>query len=177
MMDIHKGSGAFYSILHGLNPVVNFLSNGATLIILALLIYLLGRLFNRRIYDTGKTLFVALMTSGIAVQTLKHLIGRARPRVTHDFLVIGPSLKGGYDSFPSGHTTLAFTLACVLSAYLPRYRMVFYSFAFITGFVRIEGTSHFPSDVLAGAILGLLIGRFVLFRSGKIDIKDHAVKQ
>jgi len=43
--------------------------------------------------------------------------------------------------------------------------------------VRIEGTSHFPSDVLAGAILGLLIGRFVLFRSGKIDIKDHAVKQ
>lgn len=174
MMDIHKGSGAFYSILHGLNPIVNFLSNGATLIVTTLLIYLSGRFFNQRIYDAGKTLFVALITSGIAVQILKHLIGRARPRLTHDFLVIGPSLKGGYDSFPSGHTTLAFTLACVLSAYLPRYRIVFYSFAFIAGFVRIEGTSHFPSDVLAGAILGIIVGRLLTSKMSGLSMRLSA---
>jgi membrane-associated phospholipid phosphatase len=176
MRNFHKDRN-IYPLFHSVDPFINFIAHGATLLILAFLIYLFGRSLNQKVCEAGRTLFIGLIASGIVVQIIKHLIGRARPRLTVDFAVIGPSLKSGYDSLPSGHTALAFTLAYVLSSYLPGYRTLFYLFAIFIGFERIEDSAHFPSDVLAGAILGLLIGRFVLFRSGKIEIKDHAVKQ
>jgi membrane-associated phospholipid phosphatase len=110
------------------------------------------------LYHGGAAL-AAVVGSGILVQILKHLIGRARPRMTlPPWEHLGPSFDSDLHSFPSGHTTTSFALAAVLAHRFPRQAWIFYSLAGLVGVGRVVGGSHYPSDVLAGAILGLAVG-------------------
>ena len=74
-------------------------------------------------------------------------------------MIIGPSLKGGYDSFPSGHSAVVFCFAFILAKQFPRYKIEFYCIAAIIGVMRVVDLSHFPSDVAAGAVFGVLVGK------------------
>lgn len=152
---------------HAIRLPLKFLSHGVTLFAFSAGLYLFCGSFNRTLSDAGKSLLIGLISSGVAVQILKHLFGRARPSVTFDTVFIGPSVKYGYDSFPSGHTTMAFCFAFILSEYFPRYRSAFYLFAVIVGLYRIDGLSHFPSDVMAGALLGIIVGKIVTLKSSR----------
>lgn len=114
---------------------------------------------------TGKYGLFAIIASGIAVQTVKHIIGRPRPTMVDAGIKdLGPSLAIGLDSYPSGHTASSFALAAVLSAVYPKGRYIFYSLAGIAGLSRIYLDSHFASDVFAGAILGAVVGIFFASR-------------
>lgn len=155
----NDGDGLLHNLLEAVDPFMNVASHGLTLIAAAIVLYLVGRRLSARYREAGKFLIIGFLAAGIAAQGLKHLIGKARPRLTDSFVVIGPSLKSGYDSFPSGHTTVAFCFAYILSEHFPRYRALFYLFAATTAFERVEEASHFPSDVIAGALLGLLVAR------------------
>jgi undecaprenyl-diphosphatase len=107
----------------------------------------------------GAAGLTAVIGSGIMVQILKHLVGRARPRMTlPPWEHIGPSFDSDLHSFPSGHTTTTFALAAVLASRFPRQAWIFYLIASLVGVGRVVGGSHYPSDVLAGAILGLVVG-------------------
>jgi undecaprenyl-diphosphatase len=159
--NLHENAFIVSRLLELLDPVMNFVGYGLTLIVGALLLCIIGKFVNQKLYESGKVLFISLISAGIVAQIIKHLIGRARPRLTDNLVLIGPSIKGGYDSFPSGHTTLAFCFAYILSRYYPRYRFIFYGFAVSIGFERIEDTAHFPSDVLMGAVVGILVGKAV----------------
>jgi undecaprenyl-diphosphatase len=160
MQDINKCSLTFKLLIKTIDPFTKFFSHGATLILGSLFVCLLARSFGeKKLYQASRSLFIGLISSGIIVQVLKHLIGRARPRITYENVFIGPSIKGGYDSFPSGHTTLAFCLAFILTEYYPRYKFIFYTFAFMVCLHRLEGPAHFPTDILAGALLGIIVGK------------------
>ncbi|MDA8082217.1 MAG: phosphatase PAP2 family protein [Nitrospiraceae bacterium] len=163
-----SGHCAFHSAewYRPIDYLVKIGTHGTTIIVLSAVVFLGAKPYSRRLSDIGRTLFAGVITAGIAVQGVKHLFGRARPRVTFDTLFIGPSIRGSYDSFPSGHTTLLFCLAFILSRYFPRYRILFYLYAVIGAADRLLGLSHFPSDVLAGAVLGTVISKLAL--SGKI---------
>lgn len=174
MRDLRKSNLRIYPFLESINLLTNFISHGATLVIIALVLYVLGRYLNRRFYHVGRSMFIGFVSAGIVVQVLKHLIGRARPRITDNLVFIGPSLKSGYDSFPSGHTTVVFCLAYIISQYFPKYMAMFYTFAFMVAFVRVEGISHFPSDVLAGAIIGIIIGRLLSIRVLNLEGQQYA---
>lgn len=174
MRSFHRGNLKFYSILEYIDPLINFAGNGATLFIIALMLYLSGRYLNQRLYDAGRAMFIGFVSAGIVVQVLKHLIGRARPRLTVDPVFIGPSWKSGYDSFPSGHTAVAFCLAYILSRYFPKYRFIFYLFAVVVGFERFEDISHFPSDVMAGAIIGIIVGKLLSVRVLHLEGEQYA---
>ncbi len=163
-----------YHLDQALNPLIKFFSHGATLIVFSLLLYIFGRRYHQRIYDAGKALFIGLISTGLVVQGLKHIVGRARPRITFDPVFIGPSVKSGYDSFPSGHTALAFCLAFILSRYFPRYRIPCYLFAVTVGWDRLDGLSHFPSDVIAGAVIGTVVAKVL---SIEIFHSEHQVSQ
>lgn len=107
----------------------------------------------------GAAGLAAVIGSGIMVQILKHLVGRARPRMTlPPWEHIGPSFDSDLHSFPSGHTATSFALAAVLASRFPRQAWIFYLIAGLVGVGRVVGGSHYPSDVLAGAILGLVVG-------------------
>jgi undecaprenyl-diphosphatase len=65
-------------------------------------------------------------------------------------------------SFPSGHATMAFASATVLSYFKPRWAPAFFLLAVAIGYSRVYVGVHYPLDVLGGALLGLLIGAGVI---------------
>jgi membrane-associated phospholipid phosphatase len=91
---------------------------------------------------------VAVLAADLAAEVGKYLVHRHRP-FEHQ---IGPSLKT--HSFPSGHTTTAFAGATMLAALAPRYRVAWYALACLIGYSRLYNGVHYPTDVLAGALLG-----------------------
>lgn len=97
---------------------------------------------------TAVVLSVALSTA------LKYTTNRERPFVTYPF--IQKLTEGGSPSFPSGHTTEAFALATSLSIAYPKWYVIAPSFIWASaiGYSRLDLGVHYPSDVLAGAILG-----------------------
>ena len=109
--------------------------------------------------DIGVRGIIAQLSITAASQLLKHLIGRPRPRFAHsDEFSMGPSLTGGFDSFPSGHAASAFGAAAVLAWFFPAVRVHLYLVAGLVSTARVLRGSHFPRDVLAGAILGVVLG-------------------
>jgi membrane-associated phospholipid phosphatase len=74
---------------------------------------------------------------------------------------------GASGSFPSGHTLAAFSVATVVARRYGNHRwvpFVAYGLAAAVGFSRITTSSHYPSDVFLGAVLGYGISRFVVLR-------------
>lgn len=114
---------------------------------------------------TGKFALTALATEAYAtaaVQGLKYSGGRERPFTAGDG--DGGFNEGG-TSFPSGHTIGAFSLASLLAQHDPQATWANrfgYLLAGSIGAARITGKEHFPSDVLVGGTLGVLLGRCAL---------------
>ncbi|MGE4131179.1 MAG: phosphatase PAP2 family protein [Bdellovibrionales bacterium] len=65
-------------------------------------------------------------------------------------------------SFPSNHAANCFAGACVLSWYFRRRRLYFYSFAAAVAVSRVFLGLHYPSDVLAGSLLGWGVGMLAI---------------
>jgi membrane-associated phospholipid phosphatase len=113
----------------------------------------------QRLKQAAALSLIALAVSGLVVQTIKHLIGRPRPKLADQGVFgWGPSFQSGHDSFPSGHTISAFAMAAVLSSFYPSGRWIWYSLAVLVAFTRVYIDAHFASDVFVGAVLGVLIG-------------------
>lgn len=109
--------------------------------------------------QTGVATLLAHGYAALAVQLLKHLIGRSRPRLTHgSSVIIGPNFDSGFDSFPSGHTTASIAIAMVLARRFPRYGWVAYVVAGVIAVSRVIKGSHFPGDVLAAVCVGSMAG-------------------
>lgn len=96
---------------------------------------------------------------------LKFIIDRPRPcdELANVHLLV--SCGSGY-SFPSSHAVNNFAGAIVLSYLLPRWTWAFFSYASIIAFSRVYVGVHYPSDIVAGAIIGTAIGGavIILFR-------------
>jgi membrane-associated phospholipid phosphatase len=109
-------------------------------------------------------LFSAIALPGLAVTVIKRLVGRGRPLVggTLDPFLYSPfGWKVEYASFPSGHATDAFAAAMAIGAVWPRARPVMWTYAVIIAASRVVLTAHFPSDVLAGAVVGVACAALV----------------
>jgi undecaprenyl-diphosphatase len=86
----------------------------------------------------------------------KQIIHRHRP-FEHQ---LGP--PSTTHSFPSGHAATSFACATVLAHYLPRLRIPFFALATLIALSRIYNGMHYPTDVLAGAVLGVLTALLLL---------------
>ena len=103
----------------------------------------------------------------------KHIIGRDRPFVKYpDKIHVYGAPDADSPSFPSGHTAAAFSLATSLSITYPKWYVIAPSavWACGVGFARINQGVHYPSDVVAGVLIGLFSG-FLGEKSYKWSIK------
>ena len=103
-----------------------------------------------------EALYVAggFVVSSIVTQSMKRIIQRDRPFVTYPFIVKRD--VGGSYSFPSGHTSAAFCTATSLSLIFPKWYVIVpsYLYAATVGYSRMYQGVHYPSDVIAGAVVG-----------------------
>ena len=116
-------------------------------------------------YVLGRPRFAIDLTLGtltllFVVTLIKAIADRARPfNLLLETKVIGWKAAGL--SFPSGHTTQSFFIATVTINYfhLPlAAAVVLYGIALTVGITRVYLGAHYPRDVMAGAILGLIWG-------------------
>ena len=93
------------------------------------------------------------LNSGITL-AIKYSINRTRPFITYPDIT--KKSAAGSPSFPSGHTSSAFSLATSLTLSYPRWFIIVpvYSWAGAVAFSRMDLGVHYPSDVLAGAMVG-----------------------
>jgi hypothetical protein len=121
----------------------------------ALAAYIAGRLWNNdRLTAASGDLIEAQLVSGAVTQATKFIVRRTRP-------------DGEARSFPSGHASAAFATATVLHRHYGRIASIpAYAIAVYTSASRLQANSHFASDVIAGAALGIAVGRTATFNVG-----------
>ncbi len=137
--------------------------------------YVLG-LVRKDSYTTNTAILAAesLADSEILSWAFKNATGRLRPNA----IPVGGNYSDtwfenyqppllGEESFPSGHTIAAFSVATVFARRYGSHRWVpwvAYGAATAVGFSRLTLQAHFPSDVFVGATFGYLISRYVVIR-------------
>jgi membrane-associated phospholipid phosphatase len=112
-------------------------------------------------------LWLVTILAGLIVNGIKVQIVRDRPQATDLTKVVSVSETfhgyhfGNWDdqhqAFVSGHTAAAFALAVALTQIYPHARWLFFTFAILAALQRITSHAHYPSDVLGGAGVGLLV--------------------
>ena len=118
--------------------------------------------------QVGLTVVLAEAISG----GLKPLLRRDRPSASETDPLPLVDVPATY-SFPSGHATVSFACATILTLALPRLAAPFYALAALIAFSRVYVGVHYPSDIVVGAVLGTLIAialrtlEAVLRRSGR----------
>ena len=101
-------------------------------------------------------LILVLWAGGWTVHRLKDVFNTTRP-----LGLFGSQVNVFYEqlergSFPSGHSQIAFALATFLTWRLKKYWWLFFGASLFAGYTRVYVGSHFPSDVLGGAIIGII---------------------
>lgn len=109
--------------------------------------------------------FLAVAVSGIAVNVVKLVVGRARPRLLFaDDPSYGVAPFGGvgaWTSFPSGHTSTAVAMALCLSTFFPRLWPLWWGGASLVALSRVVVGAHFPSDLIGGLYVTWLVVRWL----------------
>ncbi len=109
---------------------------------------------DQELKQKGLMIGASFLVTTIFATSLKHAINRPRPFETYP--EIQKLSAGGSSSFPSGHTSDAFSTATSLSLAFPKWYVIApsYTYAALVGYSRMHLGVHYPSDVLAGAIVG-----------------------
>jgi membrane-associated phospholipid phosphatase len=139
-------------------------------------LYIFGNLADK---NEPKQLSVNLLTSsfltGITTLGLKTLFGRSRPYVAdnqYEFNWFEFDYK--FSSFPSGHTSLAFSFSTIMAEQNKTllWKSIWFSAATLVGISRIYNNQHWFSDVLLGAAIGYITAKFVLKHNNN-DTSDN----
>lgn len=114
-------------------------------------------LFSKKTRPAGFTMLFALLINLIITNiTLKNLIGRARPFTVNDAIIPLIERPSSF-SFPSGHTSGAFSAMLALYKWVPKkIGIPAVILAVLVGFSRIYLGVHYPTDVLGGILVGVI---------------------
>jgi undecaprenyl-diphosphatase len=150
--------------LDRLMPIVTSMGNlGIVWIIMAVVLIL-----DKSYRLIGDTVILTLIVSTIVGEGIvKHIVRRVRPcnqQNNVSFLIAKPISY----SFPSGHTLSSFAVAEVLSIYFTQYKLIFMAIAFLIALSRLYLYVHYPTDVIAGIIIGIFCSKliFIILHAG-----------
>jgi membrane-associated phospholipid phosphatase len=149
------------SLIDNLVAILNPIGGGLTLLIFCTALGTVGRALQRTRLETASWLgALAFIGAGLVEFAIKHLVSRPRPDAALDI-----------DSFPSGHATSVFAVATVFVAFYPRLRWPLYALAAAVAMGRVYLERHYVSDIIAGAVIGIVIAS-TLLRYRRVSLPD-----
>lgn len=118
----------------------------------------IGLIIPKKTRKIGFVMIIALILNGIICNIiLKPMLARIRPFDVNTAIKLLINKPRDF-SFPSGHTSASFTAASVLFFRKSKLFVPSLVLAFLISFSRLYLYVHYPSDVLAGLVLGILCG-------------------
>jgi len=160
-------------------PFLKFISFTTTFVSIALVsgvfIFSLVRK-SKFLWQQLLILSTVLVLTGVMSQVMKSLIYRERPFIKHAF--IEKRSEGGGSSFPSGHSMEAFAIVTAFSMLFSKKKIIIPMFfwAMTVAYSRISLGVHYPSDVLAGILIGIFIGWIVPHVIGNYPVSERTKK-
>tara|TARA_B100001971_G_C18123722_1_gene500829 strand:- start:16 stop:540 length:525 start_codon:yes stop_codon:yes gene_type:complete len=151
--------------------IVNFLATYLFWILVVLVIFI-----SLKNHAPRFILFMYAATSGLIVYYINKVIGfyffRERPYISLGF----ENLLGEVHpdkSFPSDHTSLAWTMALMVFLYNKKYGVFLLAIALLVSISRILAGVHYISDILGGIVVGTIIALFVYWLTKRSWIKKY----
>lgn len=143
-----------------LNKIMMFISSCGDFGMSWLIIVLITNLFKKTRSMSIHLLLALIVATLIGQITIKTIVKRKRPCHTYTNVQMLVSVPNDL-SFPSGHTTSSFACCTVLFLYSPALGIIGLIYATLTAISRLYLFVHYLSDVLFGAMLGIIIGYIV----------------
>jgi membrane-associated phospholipid phosphatase len=163
--DTHLEFNAFHnSFFDSIFYYITYLGDGVTALLITLLLLVVR-------FRYALVVGVSNIISALITQTLKHTVFAdvVRPKKffegIHDLYFVPGVENYLYNSFPSGHTTCAFSLYLALALIVDKktYKMYFFIIALLVGYSRIYLSQHFFEDVYAGSFIGVATTTIVFY--------------
>jgi membrane-associated phospholipid phosphatase len=183
---LYQGHGDFVLALNGLHNVVfnyffRFWTYGGDAVLFAIIAVWL--LFTKRNY--GYIYLLIGLLQGTISFLMKQVIfgGSPRPKVYFEDRQVLDFIEGvdvlSYNSFPSGHTMTAFSIACFLALVLQSKRWSFLLAigAVLVGISRVYLLQHFLIDIIAGSLIGVIISTTIFIFFERFLLKKKYKKE
>lgn len=139
-------------LLDKIMPTITHLGGPIFTILLPLAMITFGKDNTRK---CGLEIITSLSTSHILVHFIKNIFSRPRPYwIIKDICNFNLNLEDY--SFPSGHTTAAFSVFIILSLYMPHLAIVYLTVALLVGISRVYLGAHYPTDVFVGMLIAFI---------------------
>lgn len=111
-------------------------------------------------------IFCSIVSAGVLTLVLKTLVGRARPILYEMMGLTGfypPSIDWAFNSMPSGHAAVSFAALVMIGMLSPRFKPLTWTVAVLIAVSRVCVGAHWPTDVLLGAFIGMVMADFVKY--------------
>lgn len=141
-----------------LMPIITCMGNFGAIWIMISAIILLGSIHRLIGYIVIFTLIISTIFGEVII---KNIVRRVRPCNEYNNVRLLISRPLSY-SFPSGHTLSSFAVAKILSMCYVQYKFIFIGIAFLIALSRVYLYVHYPTDIIAGIILGILCSKLIL---------------
>lgn len=141
-------------VLDFIMPKITFLGNAGLIWIIAAIIMLIIKKYRRNGGELAVSLIGCVLIGNLL---LKNLVARARPCWINEAVNMLIAVPQDY-SFPSGHTMSSFAAAAVIMHMNRKLGVAAYVLASLIAFSRLYLYVHFPTDIIAGAVIGTAIG-------------------
>jgi len=136
---------------------------------------------DRRLIRAGVRMFAATLTATVLKDLIKRQVARTRPTMMIDEgryeMKRGGPYEGKWNSFPSGHTAGALAVSRALAREYPEAKLPAYAAAAAIAGAQVPNCNHYPSDIGAGAVVGLasewLVDRGVQAIERRLEPKLH----
>lgn len=151
-------------VLDFIMPILTDLNKQRPILILAAVMLLWMVIKGKR--HTRIAAMLLIVTIAVSDQlssaVFKHWMERPRPcHVLHNVHLL-VSCGSGY-SFPSSHAVNNFAAALLLAFFFPHAKWWFFGFASLVAFSRVYVGVHYPSDIVGGAVIGMMIAAVIIF--------------
>lgn len=129
---------------------------------------------DKELFRNAEVVVAATLVNVGITTAVKYSINRTRPFITYPDIV--KKSGAGSPSFPSGHTAGAFATATSVSLAYPKWYIIvpMFSWAGVVGYSRMDLGVHYPSDVLAGAVIGAGSAWLTHYVNKKLIQKTHS---